>query len=134
VEPRRQIGAIFESTGDANLLEESQQAISALAGIDPENMRIESGAVQPPEDAVPLVVGGINIYLPVEGLFDAEQERSRLNAQLEEARSQIARLEDLLDGPFAEKAPPEVVEAEKNRLHEWKESEANILLQLEQLN
>ena len=57
------------------------------------------------------------MYLPLEGLFDLEQEKARLAREIESAQRDVARGETLLAKPgFAEKAPAEVVAKERERL------------------
>jgi valyl-tRNA synthetase len=64
------------------------------------------------------------------GLLDLKAERERLEHELAEAQSQITRLEKLLASPFAQKAPPEVVEKERAKLTEYQETAGKILQQL----
>jgi valyl-tRNA synthetase len=61
---------------------------------------------------------------------DVAAERERLEKELAEAESQVQRLEKLLGSSFAEKAPPEVVERERARLEEHRETAERIRQQL----
>jgi valyl-tRNA synthetase len=71
----------------------------------------------PPSQALPLVAGGFEAYLPAAELFDVAQERARLQEELAGAEQAVARAEALLARPgFAEKAKVEVVEAERAKL------------------
>jgi len=76
------------------------------------------------------VVGQIEIYIPLEGMVDLAQERERLASELKEAESHIARLEKMLKSPFAKKAPPAVVDKEREKLAIYKESAEKIKAQL----
>ena len=58
----------------------------------------------------------VEIYLPLEGLVDTAEERERITKALSEAESQAARLEKLLSSSFAERAPAEIVQKEKEKL------------------
>jgi valyl-tRNA synthetase len=51
-----------------------------------------------------------------------------------EATAQIKRLEKLLASPFAEKAPEEVVQKERDRLGAFRETAAKIRRQLAELS
>jgi valyl-tRNA synthetase len=62
---------------------------------------------------------------------DVEAERERLKKELREAEGQINRLEKLLTSPFAEKAPPEVVQKEREKLEDYRETAKKIRQQLE---
>jgi valyl-tRNA synthetase len=77
-----------------------------------------------------LVVGAVEIYLPLSGLVDADAERARLMKELAETRSQIERLEKLLGGDFAKKAPASVVEKEREKLAGYEETARKINSQL----
>jgi valyl-tRNA synthetase len=61
---------------------------------------------------------------------DLEQERARLEKELAEAESQIARLEKLLASDFAKKAPEAVVAKEREKLAAYKEIAEKIKAQL----
>jgi len=59
-----------------------------------------------------LVVGTVEIYLPLAGMVDVDAERIRFEKELAVTESQIERLEKLLGGDFANKAPAPVVAKE----------------------
>ena len=54
-----------------------------------------------------------------------------MEKELEEAEGQITRLTRLLNSPFAEKAPPNVVEKEREKLAAYQETAARIKTQLD---
>ena len=87
-----------------------------------------------PEGHVALVVGAVEIYLPLAGLVDIGEERRRLEKELEEANAHIKRLEELLSGSFSEKAPPAVVQKEKDKLAAYQEKAVKLRNQLAALN
>jgi len=78
-------------------------------------------------------VAGVEIYLPLADLVDLEAERARLQNELAEAEKQIERLRGLLASPFAEKAPPAVVEKERQKLATFEETAGRLREQLENL-
>ena len=59
-----------------------------------------------PADAVALVVGSIEIHIPLSGTLDLDVEHARLEKKLAAIQEQIDRLEKLLSSDFASKAPP----------------------------
>jgi valyl-tRNA synthetase len=68
------------------------------------------------------VVTGAEIYIPLEGLIDIDQERTRLQKQLEEKTAYFDRLTKKLNNKdFVDRAPAEVVEADKGRLKKTEE-------------
>lgn len=63
------------------------------------------------------VISGAEIYIPLEGLIDIEQEKARLEKQLEEKQLYYEKLTKKLNNKdFTERAPSEVVEAEKAKI------------------
>jgi valyl-tRNA synthetase len=108
-------------------------AISTLAKVDPSRLEIRPRLDEIPEDAIPLVVGSIEIFLPLAGMFDLEAERDRLREELHEAQAQIERLENLMAGPFSERAPEEIVKKERRKLEGLRETRLKLQDQLEAL-
>ena len=63
------------------------------------------------------VIPGAEIYIPLESLIDIDQERSRLQKQLEEKTAYFEKLTRKLGNKdFIDRAPADVVEGEKERL------------------
>ena len=93
-------------------------------------MRSQRTLQDKPEGAAALVVGPVEIYLPLAGMVDVEQERARLEKELAEAELHIARLEKLLASDFAKKAPEAVVAKEREKLASYKETAEKIKAQI----
>jgi valyl-tRNA synthetase len=130
VSPARRLPSTFISGDKANLLKEQSSTIAALAGLDHSQFSILPSLEKKPADSAVLVVGAVEIYLPLSGLVDANAERARLMKELAETRSQIERLEKLLGGDFAKKAPASVVEKEREKLAGYEETARKINSQL----
>jgi valyl-tRNA synthetase len=79
------------------------------------------------------VIGQVEVYLPLAGLIDLEGERRRLENELKEIESQIQRLEQLLASPFAQKAPPAIVQKEREKLAAFVETKEKLSHQLNTL-
>ncbi len=61
------------------------------------------------------------MYLPLEGLIDVEAERTRLSKEIEKLRLEVKKCESKLANPsFVDRAPPEVVAQENERLSDWR--------------
>ena len=138
VPPSRKIPAVLAAGGSANggmekaaLLESQRATIAFLAGLDLEQFAVSETLAEKPQNTVALTVLGIEIYLPLEGLVDVEAEKARLQKELDETDSQIERLEGLLGGSFAERAPANVVERERQKLATFKETAARLREQLQ---
>ncbi len=66
---------------------------------------LESLSSPNPKASTTLVVGAVEIHIPLAGMVDESAERERLTRELAEVESHIARLEKLLSSDFANKAP-----------------------------
>jgi valyl-tRNA synthetase len=130
VPPSRRIAATFAGGGKSALLQEQVAVVALLAGLDNSQLSILKSLPEKPEGAAALVVGPVEIYLPLAGMVDLEQERARLNRELAEAESHITRLENLLASDFARKAPEAVVAREREKLASYKETAEKIRAQL----
>jgi valyl-tRNA synthetase len=130
VPPSRKVPVVIAAGERLPVLQSQQMTIAFLASIDPGSFQLESSLVERPQNSVALTVMGIEIYLPLEGLVDTEAERVRLQKELEEIDSQTTRLEALLNSPFAERAPAQVVERERLKLATFKETAARLRDQL----
>ena len=130
VAPSKRIAAMFAGGGKTSLLTEQAKVLAALAGLDELQVTFETSMKEKPEGAVALVIGPVEIYLPLSGMVDLEQERVRLEKELAEAEAHIARLEKLLASDFAKKAPEAVVAKEREKLAAFKETAEKIKVQL----
>ena len=81
-------------------------------------------AQETPADAgrmVSCVTGAAQIYMPMEDLVDLEQERERLQKELDNARNMVQRTEGKLKNEsFVSRAPEAVVNAEREKLEKYK--------------
>jgi len=74
---------------------------------------------------------GIFVLLPSQGIgYDYAAERARLEKELAEAQSHIERLEKLLAGDFAARAPAALVQKEREKLAGFKETAEKLKAQL----
>lgn len=70
--------------------------------------------VEAPSDAVTSVITGTEIYLPLAGLINIEDEIARLEKEAEKLQQEVDRVEKKLSNEkFVAKAPEAVVEAER---------------------
>lgn len=130
VTPSKKISAIVAGGDRLDFLHEQSSAIAALAGLDESQTTMLRTLDETPNDSVALVVGSIEIYLPLAGMLDAAEERARLEKELKEAESHIERLEKLLSSDFAGKAPSALVQKERDKLAGYKDTAEKIKAQL----
>jgi valyl-tRNA synthetase len=121
VEPRQKIDAILVSENKADMLKLNQDLLVDLAGINEETLLISQGKTET-QGLTVVVVEDIEIFLDLSASTDGEHDRQRLEKELAEAESHVARLEKLLSSPFAQKAPEKVIEAEREKLAGYKSS------------
>lgn len=121
VEPHRKLSAIMVSEASGDLLEQEKMVISDLAGLDAQTTQVSP---EKPETGglIALVVDQVEVYLDLAASTNRAVEQERLKRELAEAESHIARLEKLLASPFAQKAPAKVVDAEREKLEDYRAS------------
>ncbi|MDP2953245.1 MAG: class I tRNA ligase family protein, partial [Chloroflexota bacterium] len=118
VEPARFVEATIQAGAAKGALEGHAAALAALARARPLSI-LEGGQRPPQDDAVVLVLRGMEVILPRSGLLDLEAERKKLDKEMGVAEAEVGRLEaKLRDEAFVSKAPAAVVERERGRLEE----------------
>jgi len=130
VAPGRRIPATIAAGAKLNLLNEQSQVLASLAGLSEPELNIVQSLTDKPGDAVALVVGNVEIYLPLAGMVDLAEEKTRLGKELKEAESHIEHLEKLLTGDFANRAPAALVQKERDKLTAYQETVEKIKEQL----
>jgi valyl-tRNA synthetase len=130
VSPAKRLAAQLSAGDKTSLLKEQSAMIAALAGLDLDEFKIKKSIKQKPKDSVALVVGSVEIYLPLAGMVDLAGEKARLEKELKETESHIERLEKLLSSDFANKAPAPVVGKEREKLEGYKDTAKKIKAQL----
>jgi valyl-tRNA synthetase len=134
VKPGKRIPAILSAGEKTELIRQQKNIISVLAQLDPENVEITPDLPPKQDNQVAIAIGSVEIYLPLEGLVDTSEELERLNKALNEAESQAQRLEKLLNSSFAERAPGEIVQKEREKLSSYQDTVEKIRKQLEALD
>ncbi len=133
VKPGQRIAAKFVAGEMLEILAPQAYIISALCHIKPDALTLVKRLATKPEGNLALVVGPVEIFLPLTELVDLEEERTRLRKDLADVQEQISRLETLLSSAFAQKAPPEVVQKERDKLSGFRQTAEKIGAQLNEL-
>ncbi|UCE13270.1 MAG: valine--tRNA ligase [Candidatus Heimdallarchaeota archaeon] len=110
-------------------IEKTRKELIALGRLDPNNISTLSGMEQP-KRAARVGVHGITAYIPLEEIIDLEKERSKVEKRLEKIEQKISQITVKLNGPFAQKAPTEIVEKEQEKLSELRSRKAQLKDQL----
>ncbi|MGH7368114.1 MAG: valine--tRNA ligase, partial [Candidatus Rokuibacteriota bacterium] len=87
---------------------------------------VSPDGARPAGSAVAATPSG-DVFVRLEGVVDFDAERQRLRKEIERARKEIAFLEGKLGRPeFVERAPAEVVERERERLAEQRQTQQKL--------
>ncbi len=117
VQPARRVTALIAGGDRTAMLQEQAEILVRLARLDPDTLLIQE-EIAPPEQAATLALGDVTCFLPLAGMVDLDEERGRLAKELENLDQQIVRSEGLLEGPFAQRAPANIVQRERDKLTE----------------
>lgn len=89
-----------------------------------EKVTVFSPDAPKPENATVTVVNGLEVYLLLKDLIDADKEKERIAKEQATVLKEIARLEGKLNNQgFLAKAPEAVVAKEKEKLEEYKQKQ-----------
>ncbi len=126
----RKIPLQIKKDDNIALFENTREEIIKLAKIDPKKLTISSDLEQP-KRAARVVIHGLTAYIPLEELVDLKKEKKKVEKQLIKVNRNIDQISVKLKGPFAQKAPPEIVEKEEVKLAELKSKRSQLEEQLE---
>ena len=123
VDPARYIEAWITTSDAKPALESHSAAIAALARVRPLTIREDGAGREISRDrAKVLVLKGVEVVLPFEGMVDVDAEKGRLLKEIEGHETEIRRIESLLgDEAFLTKAPAHIVEKERLKLNDRKD-------------
>lgn len=100
---------------------------------NPEGLIIDT-EVELPDEVKSAVITGAEIYLPLAGLVDYDEEINRLEAELEKWSSEIKRVENkLANEKFVNNAPEDIVQAERDKGTEYTAKYNSVMEQLEKM-
>jgi valyl-tRNA synthetase len=123
---RPQLVVLPADDGQAALFRTEADSIRRLGRLE----RVEVATSAPDTPSAKLLAGGAELYLPLLGLLDLDEERARLDRELAALDAERARAEAKLANPaFLEKAPAPVVAKARERLAEVDEALAKVRAQ-----
>ncbi len=125
IDPTEKVDVCFRTKGkkEASLIERSRDDLSRLARLG----EIRWGRDARPPQSVTASTGKIESYVLLKGLVDIELETRRIRSQIEEAGRHAKKIEDRLgESDFVRKAPPWVVEKDKERLTELRKKKMSL--------
>ena len=133
VDPARHIKALTNGGSYRALIADHAALFTRLSRV--EDILFLAGGEQAPAKAATVVVGDATIYLPLAGMVDLEAEQKRLSKELDNLVNQLERSTRLLSDPnFVNKAKPEVVAREREKLADLETRQDAIRKRLEALS
>jgi valyl-tRNA synthetase len=111
---------IFVTNEHKNLIENSLEFLKKLGYS--ENIIIQENKDGILENAVSVIVDGIELYMPLENLVDMEKEKQRKQEEKKKIKAEIERASKMLSNPgFVNKAPANKIQEEREKLEKYKE-------------
>ncbi|UHA74365.1 valine--tRNA ligase [Paenibacillus sp. 481] len=87
-----------------------------------------------PNKAMTAIITGAELYLPLAGLIDIEQEIARLEKESEHLNKEVERVEKKLSNQgFMAKAPASVVEEERAKMNDYSEKREKVIARIREL-
>ncbi|MBN1584972.1 valine--tRNA ligase [Candidatus Uhrbacteria bacterium] len=115
VEAAKKIGAVAVAGDRIDLVSRHAQVIRGLARLG--ELRVSAEGDRPEGQVAAAVVAGVQLFVPLGDLVDADAEKERLNRELADAEKYLAALKGKLgNADFVAKAPEAVVAAEREKL------------------
>ena len=120
VHPSRKVELVFVTEKYDKQIEECKDFIQKLGFGS--SIKIQSDKNGIAENAVSIIKDGIELYMPLEGLVDLEEEAKRKEEERKKIEFEIQRAEKMLSNPgFVNKAPQSKIEEEKAKLEKYRE-------------
>ncbi len=120
IHPSKKSELIFVSKSNKKELEQAKEFILKL-GFGKE-LKIQENKDGIKDNAIGIIKGGIELYIPFEGLVDIEEEKKRLENEKNKLIAEVERGERMLSNPgFINKAPESKINEEKEKLKKYKE-------------
>ncbi|MBP3831802.1 MAG: valine--tRNA ligase [Clostridia bacterium] len=120
VHPSRKVELVFVTSKFANEIEASKEFIQKLGFGSSVKAQADKAGIA--ENAVSIIKEGIELYMPLEGLIDLEEEAKRKEEERKKIEFEIARAEKMLSNPgFVNKAPQAKIDEEKAKLEKYRE-------------
>jgi valyl-tRNA synthetase len=126
VENARRIPVIIVAGDTRAMLEEQAPLIEFLART--EEPQLHAQLTAKPEQAMSLLAGTVEIYLPLVGMLDIGKELERLDKEIAQAQQEVAWVQGkLANENFVTRAKPEVVAKEREKLSTQQERMSKLL-------
>lgn len=120
IHPSKKAELIFVTKKYENEIWESKEFLLKL-GFG-EKIVVQKDKIGIPENVISIVSDEIELYMPLEGLIDLEEEKARREQEKKRLEAEVARCEKMLSNPgFINKAPQAKIDEEKEKLARYRE-------------
>jgi valyl-tRNA synthetase len=132
IHPSKKSELIFVSKSNKKELEQAKEFILKL-GFGNE-LKIQENKDGIKDNAIGIIKGEIELYIPFEGLVDLAEEKKRLEAEKEKLENEVLRCEKMLSNPgFVNKAPESKIKEEKEKLAKYNNMLQNVKSRLDNI-
>ena len=120
IHPSKKAELILVTDRYQNELKQAEGILLKLGFAD--SVKIQDNSSNISENSIHIVTDGIEVFIPLEGLIDLEEEKKRVEQERKRLQSEIERCEKMLSNPgFMNKAPQAKIDEEKEKLTKYKE-------------
>ena len=120
IHPSKKAELILVTDRYQNELKQAEEILLKLGFAD--SVKIQDNSSNVSENSIHIVTDGIEVFIPLEGLIDLEEEKKRIEQERKRLQSEIERCEKMLSNPgFMNKAPQAKIDEEKEKLAKYKE-------------
>jgi len=126
IPPALNIEAVCYSNEESvrKLLESGRGYINMLARLS--SLKVSAPAGRP-ENAATAIAGGVEIFVPLEGLINFEEEKRKLEKEREKVIKEIEAVQKKLSNEdFLARAPKEVIEKDRARVEEFLQKKSKL--------
>ncbi len=134
IPPKKQVNVVVRVNKADNIkvLERSKDYIKNLAGV--ENIALGDESLEKPAKSLTAVTMQGVVYLPLEGVIDLSHETNRLQKELANTEAEVFRcVKKLSNDEFTKKAPPQIVEEERQKLNDYTAKRDRLAANLKEL-
>ena len=120
VHPSKKVELIFVTNKYENEINSSKEFIMKLGFGNKVIVKEDKKDIA--DNAISIIKDGIELYMPLEGLVDLEEEAKRKAEEKKKIEFEIQRAEKMLSNPgFVNKAPQSKIDEERAKLEKYKE-------------
>ena len=126
IHPSKKSKLIIVSAEYEKELKEAEDILLKLGFAD--EVVIQNTYTDIPKDTIKIITDGIEVFIPLKGLIDLEEEKKRLEEEKKRLEGEVARCEKMLSNPgFMNKAPQTKIDEEKAKLDKYKDMLAKVM-------